>query len=125
MPPPYQPYEIAVLVFFRSRGISHRACLALIRAKFYSDRPCPRTIPGLRTKLRDLTKQGDFPGWQWVSAIDQWIRCLPVSNLDELLTLNEFELGLIGDVRTSVGLYFYLMKLLASTGPPGDLGAGV
>jgi hypothetical protein len=93
----WSDYELAVIVYFRSRGISQHGCLKMLNAKVAYPPGSQRTLIGVRHKLKEVGR--DFPGWDSpLRTIDHWLSYLVVPNLPAFLSLNATELEMLGKV---------------------------
>ena len=112
--------EIAVIVYFRSRGISIVHCKDLLELKLPFQQH--RTLDGVTLKLQVLSRDhqlSDQHTKQWfIDASDNYINSLGLSNLSELTQVGLQERGIIGDVKlAAVAAYSILICVDANTTP--------
>jgi hypothetical protein len=94
----YTDAESVTLLYFASRGLTHRSCAALIKHKSGG---VDRTTTGIRKKLRSMKRLPRLrnANGQWVlNEVDTYIHSRGLPNLPELISFGPVEMDLISPV---------------------------
>lgn len=99
--PLWQDREMAIILYYASRGVDHEGCLQILRSK--SSDSQSRTAIGVKDKLSQLqSKYGLSDGdGRWDKAkVDQWLCVNGLMDTAILTVLSDRELDQIARVRT-------------------------
>ena len=94
----WKKYEIAVVVYFASRGAGHEGCRQILGLKTAGQNSEPRSILAVRGKLDTVRR---IPGlWTelsgWIRpAVDEWLLSLGVENLEAFIGVGNEEIAMI------------------------------
>lgn len=91
--------ETVVLLYFRSRKVSHEACRKLIETKCGTQ----RDLAGVRGKLASVRKASpelwDANTQQWnMGLVDQWLLEQDAARIDYLISFGRDDQQLVSDV---------------------------
>ena len=100
--PRWTDSELAVVLFFRSRGASVKTCELLLIHKLPNYRPHARTTSAVFEKLNTARRTLGLliPGTEeWdLTAVDLHLRKMQLPNLEALTKTQDYELNLMGEV---------------------------
>jgi len=106
----WQPEEVAVILFFASRGVIQAECHRILLHKCRDSGRSSRNFTAVRGKLLMLRNAQGLVLWgserkSWnKSAVDQYLQSLQIPNLEAWTSAGEAELNLMAQVIHSLSL---------------------
>ena len=101
MPSKWDDSEVAVVVYFASRGASHEACRKILALKCAGRCASGQTLLAVRGKLYTVRQNSDLwseaSGWNR-GAVDSWLLDLETKSLQDLVAVGEVELSMVPKV---------------------------
>ncbi|KAL8856887.1 MAG: hypothetical protein Q9178_006476 [Gyalolechia marmorata] len=90
--------ELAVVVYFASRGAGHEGCRQILALKTAGKTPEPRSMLAVRGKLDTVRRiPGLWNEWSgWIRpAVDAWLLDMGVENLEALIGVGNEEIAMV------------------------------
>jgi DNA-binding transcriptional MerR regulator len=102
--PRWTEEELAIVLYFRARGVSVEGCKDILNYKDASSHGQPRTVNSVQNKLHDLAKDAKlFYNGEWsIEGTNAFLSGLELPNLQSLVGLDDRILQMMGDVSTSL-----------------------